>query len=218
MPVLMVAFEPSATSSPDDATAIIVRSVVANEADWRAELKFDHCERDDDGGSSKTYDVTMIDGTPYERLVAIDDRPLSSDAHQSEQQNLDREVADRRAESPAERRERIDTYTKRHERVGTLFRELANAFVFTLEGTHTIRGRTAYIINAKPRRDYEPATRDARALKGVRARFWIDSMSYHWIKLTAQVTMPVSLFGVFVRVEPGTTVELEKAPPMETCG
>jgi hypothetical protein len=42
--------------------------------------------------------------------------------------------------------------------------------------------------------------------------FWVDVETYHWIKLAARITKPVSLIGLLVRLEPGTTVELDKAP------
>jgi hypothetical protein len=45
------------------------------------------------------------------------------------------------------------------------------------------------------------------------ARFWIDPSTSQWMKITASVTRPVSIVGFhLVRVEPGTTIGIEKAP------
>ena len=90
-----------------DPLEIINRSIAANEADWRAEANYDHCEHDDDGGSVKTYDVTMIEGTPYERLVAIDGRALAVDARHDEQRKIARAMAERRDESPSDHAQRL---------------------------------------------------------------------------------------------------------------
>jgi len=38
-------------AGPLDASAIIARSIVANEADWLADPLYDRCERDDDGSA-----------------------------------------------------------------------------------------------------------------------------------------------------------------------
>ena len=179
-----------------DAVDIINRSVVANESDWRAEPNYDHCEQDDDGESVKTYDVTMIEGTPYERLVAIDGRPLPSEAQHDEVHKIARAVAERRDESPADRALRLAEYRNTHERMRELFDQLATAFDFTLKGTRHVGGGQVFDITAKPRADYQPPTLDAKALTGMTAEFWVDATSDRWTRVTAQVTQPVSLVGL----------------------
>ena len=69
----------SASAHSDDLTvnAIIERSVAATDADWKAAPDYD-CElREQDVGGNKTYDQLMILGSPYRRLVAINEEPLS---------------------------------------------------------------------------------------------------------------------------------------------
>src|SRR5579875_2647325 len=68
------------------ASEIIKRSVAVNTADWKAQPLYEHQELDlkskvDTSGTahgqqSKTYEVMMIDGSPYSRLIAIDNEPL----------------------------------------------------------------------------------------------------------------------------------------------
>lgn len=194
-----------------DAVDIISRSVAANESDWRAEPNYDHCEQDDDGESVKTYDVTMIEGTPYERLVAIDGRPLPAGAAHDEAHKIARTVAERRDESPSDRAHRLADYRNTHERMRALFDQLTTAFDFTLKGTRRVAGRRVFDIAAKPRADYQPPTLDAKALTGMTAEFWIDATSHRWMRVDARVTQPVSLVGLLVRVQPGTAITLEKA-------
>jgi hypothetical protein len=200
-----------ATATPD-VNSLLERSIAANESDWRDESGYDHWERDDSGGVVKTYHVLMIDGTPYERLVAINDQALSSSKEQDEQQKLDKVIAKRRVESKSQRAHRLAEYQRDHDRVRAMFHELGRAFTFTLHGARRVESRTVYVLAATPRSDYTPPDVDARALAGMHAEFWIDAQSFRWVKVTAEVHRPVSVFGLFVRLEPGTVLELEKAP------
>ena len=56
---------------------IIARSVEANKADWKVEPEYNYSERDTESGHTKTYDVLMILGSPYQRLTGVDGKPLS---------------------------------------------------------------------------------------------------------------------------------------------
>jgi hypothetical protein len=55
-------------------------------------------------------------------------------------------------------------------------------------------------------------SRETKVLKGMRGRLWIDEASGQWVKVQAQVIQPVSLFGFFAKVHPGTRFLLEQEP------
>ena len=206
----IVAAQPVST---ERAAEIIRQSIQKNEADWRAEPLYDHCERDDDGKGARTYDVTMIEGTPYKRLVAVNGRRLSASSARIEQLKLERATVERRMESPSARRQRLSGYRQRHMRIRSIVAELARAFTFALDGRTSLESSEVYVLNATPRPDYDPPTRDARALIGMHAVFWVDRRTHQWIRVSASVARPVSVVGFhFVRIEPGTTVEIEKVP------
>src|SRR5579875_589034 len=77
-----------------DTDTIIKKSVAVNYADWKAQTLYGHRELDvkakldsngiNHGSLSKTYEVMMIEGSPYERLVGIGNEPLSPDLQQQE--------------------------------------------------------------------------------------------------------------------------------------
>jgi hypothetical protein len=209
---LFAAVSPGNALAPQNVESIVQRSIVANEADWCAEPDYDHWERDDTGSEAKTYQVSMIDGTPYERLFEIDDQPLSAARQRDEQRKWDKVMGGRASESPSQRAHRLAAYERQHDRVRALFHELGQAFEFTFHGQRPLGSRTVYVLEATPRSDYKPSNIDARALTGMHAEFWIDTQSYHWAKVTARVHRPISFFGVLMRLEPGTFLELEKAP------
>src|SRR4051794_34632988 len=70
------------------ANEIVKRSVAANDADWRQQPGYSHQERDvnakinTDGEVSskqdKTFRVHMINGSPYNELLAVNGEPLSA--------------------------------------------------------------------------------------------------------------------------------------------
>src|SRR6185312_15629260 len=72
--------------------------------------------------------------------------------------------------------------------------------------------REAYVLRATPRRGYVPPTLEARALTGMQGTLWIDTETFQWMKVTADVTHPVSIEGVLAQVEPGTSFTLENVP------
>jgi hypothetical protein len=52
--------------------------------------------------------------------------------------------------------------------------EMIKAFIFKLDGEDTIRGHRCFVLEATHRPDYQPVSRDTRALKGMRGKMWVD--------------------------------------------
>ena len=195
-----------------DVQEIIQKSVAANEADFRAEPEFAYkvLERGPEG--SKTYEVTMIDGSPYHRLIAMNGEPLSKDAQGAEEQKQKQTVVRRRSQSPQERQKRIAGYKKDRQRDHAMMQQLVKAFTFTLIGEEKLGSFDVYHLRADPRPEYQPPSMETEVLTGMKGQLWIDKASYQWVKVTAEVVHPVSIAGFLARVEPGTQFELEKMP------
>jgi hypothetical protein len=195
-----------------DARTIIENSVHANEKDFKAAPEYNNKELDRATDGSKLYQVTMIAGTPYQKLLAVNGKPLSKKESAEETEKERREVAKRRAESQDERRERIAKYEKDRTRDHNMMNELAKAFNFTMAGKGRMAGFNVYILNAVPRPGYKPPNMDCQVLTGMQGKLWIDQKTYQWVKVTAQVIHPVSIEGFLAQVEPRTRFELEKRP------
>jgi len=174
---------------------------------------YDFFERDQQvDGSTKTYHELMILGSRYERLVAVNGKPLSPSENTQEQQKLQAEIAKRRQESPQERQERIANYEKGRKRDYQIMDQLTKAFNFTLLGEQKLGSNEVYMLKATPRPDYQPPNMDTQALKGMQGKLWIDKNTFQWVKVQAQVVHPVSIEGFLAEVEPGTRFELDKGP------
>jgi hypothetical protein len=196
-----------------DVHTIIARSVQANNVNWQRAPEYNYLEtdRDDTGTGTKTYQVMMILGSPYERLVAINGEPLSADQAQVEQRKMEQAIAARSHESPRQRAQRIARYEKERKRDHLLIEQLTNAFDFTLQGTQELGPYEVYCLKATPRPGYQPPVVQAKVLTGMEGRLWIDTKNYQWVKVEATVIHPVSIEGFLARVEPGTHFELEYA-------
>ena len=203
---------PSANVATPDVSEIIRQSVAANHRNLAASTDFDHCERVVTREGTKTYDVTMMVGTPYQRLTEINGQPLPSDDQQREQQKQDAARLARERETPDERSVRLGKYAKEDRRNRLLLDQLPQAFDFTLEGEQKIGRFDAYVLRATAKRDYQPPTLESQVLTGMEGRFWIDRNSYQWIKAEAGVVHPVTIASFLARFEPGTQFTLEQSP------
>jgi hypothetical protein len=195
-----------------DVHTIIERSVRANNADWQQAPEYDYFETDRDDQGTKTYQVTMILGSPYQRLVAVNEKPLPTDEQQAEQRKLEQAIAARRKESPRQRAQRIAKYERDRKRDHLLMEQLTVAFDFKLQGTQKLGPHEVYLLQARPRADYQPPNSQAKVLTGMEGQLWIDTKTYQWVKVEAIVVHPVSIAGFIARVEPGTRFELENVP------
>lgn len=202
-----------------DPEAIIRRSVSANEADWKAAPNFSFIEREvtikGNSKTVKTYEVLMIKGSPYNRLIAISDKPLSPAAQVQEKQKLEQEIAKRKKESPRAYAKRTAQFQKERRQDHAMLREMGQAFNFKLIGSDKLDGHEVYVLEATPRPRYQPKSRDTKVLSAMRGKLWIEKSHAHWVKVEAEVFKPVS-FGLFIaKVSPGTRFVLEQVPVSE---
>jgi hypothetical protein len=201
------------SKKPPDAKTIIEHSVQANERDWNAFPKYEFDETDYlPGGHTRTYHVTMILGSPYERLIRVDGKPLSPADDAAEQRKMQQAIETRRNESAEERTRRVSTYQRGRDRDHLLMNQLTVAFNFKVIGEQKLGPYKVFVLKAKLRPGYNPPTREAEVLTGMEGELWIDEQTFQWVKVEAHVVQPVTIEGFLARVEPGTRFELEKMP------
>jgi hypothetical protein len=205
-----------------DVSSIVRQSVAANTADWKAQPLYSHVERetknkfDSDGqvksSQAKTFQVTMIKGSPYYRLLELDNEPLTPARKQQEQDKLNREIYRRQNESSEQRQARLAKYQNDRSEEHLLMQQMVDAFTFKLSREEHVEGVDCYLLDAVPNADYRPPVEKARVLLGMKGHLWVDKAGYHWVKVEAEVTKPVQ-FGFFIaQVKSGTRFELEQAP------
>jgi hypothetical protein len=135
---------------------IVRRSVELSQKDWKRVSDYDYFERELDGSHSKTYQVRMLLGSRYRRLIAVDDKPLSPEAQAREQRLYQKTLSDREHETPEQRERRLAQHQKEISRQQPFLDQILKAFDFTLAGQETVASRRVYALKAQPRRGYRP--------------------------------------------------------------
>ena len=212
----VISFLPAAAlslrSQTPDVQAIIAKSVQANQRDFDAAPQYNNKERDRAGGDTKLYQVTMIEGTPYQRLLQVNGKPLPQTRKAEELKKEQQAKQERKSESSEQRRARIAKYQTDRTRDNNMMEQLTKAFNFTLVKQAKLRGFAVYVLKATPKTGYNPPNMDCQVLPGMQGELWIDKKTFQWVKVTARVIHPVAIEGFLARVEPGTRFELERAP------
>ena len=67
---------------------IIQKSVAANQRDFKEDPNYNYKELDRSSDGSKLYRVMMIEGTPYNRLISVNGKPLSPERDAEEEKKL----------------------------------------------------------------------------------------------------------------------------------
>ncbi len=204
------------TVPPPDAGEIVRKSVANTQMDWNAAPEYNFTERDvvvaNRARSVKTYRVIMIDGSPYNKLIAANGTPLGTAQAAAQESKLQQEVARRQHETPSQRQRRIAEYQRERRQDNDLLREMIKAMNFRVAGEEVVDGRRCFVLEGDPNPEYRPISRDTRVLRGMRGKLWIDEQQYQWVKVEAEVFRPVA-FGLFIaHVEPGTRFTLDQRP------
>ena len=210
--VLTLLAAPSPGGTTPDPNDIIQQSVGASHRNLTMAPEFDYFERQLKSDGSKTYAVTMMNGTPYRRLTEMNGQPLSADDRRREQQKEDAARAARAHEGPDERAKRLDKYARDNKRNRLIIDQVTQAFDFARENDQSVGGYDTYVLHATPRPSYQPPSLEAEVLAGMEGRFWIEQKSYQWLKVEVTVIRPVWIAGIVAKVETGTQFTLEQSP------
>jgi hypothetical protein len=159
---------------------------------------------------SRTFDVTIQEQTPYRRLIARDGKPLDAADEAAEKAKLQRNIEERRRETPSQRAKRLAEWGKRRERQRRVLREIPDAFQFTAAGTERIEGRDVWVIRAEPKLDYRARTFEGRLLGKFAGTLWIDKSEYQWAKVEASAVETVSFGWVLARLSKGASLEVRQ--------
>ena len=210
-----------ATAIPaQDARSLIVRAIEVDRQEQNLALNYTYLQRQetrsvDSSGKvksrhSKTTDVTRLEGSPYRRLVAIDDKPLPAGEERKEQDKLRTSIEERRKETPEARDQRLAEWRRRQEQRRAPVKELPDAFDFRIAGEDTISGRPVWVIDATAHPGYKPKQSLTSFLPKVKARFWIEKQGCHWLKIDMETLDTISYGGILLRLGKGGHLTIEQ--------
>ncbi|HEY2014139.1 MAG TPA: hypothetical protein VGH38_11605, partial [Bryobacteraceae bacterium] len=204
-----------------DAREIVKRSCELDQKNVEAARNYTFLQRqvesDLDGAGrpknkdTRTWDVTLQEGSPYRRLVARDDRPLTAKEQQQEQEKLQKSIELRRKETPEQRDARIADWERKRKKQREPLKELPDAFDFQLVREESLDGQAVYVIDATPKRGYKPKTTNTSFFPKVKARLWIAKSDYQWAKVEMDIMDTISFGGFLLRVNKGGHLMIEQA-------
>jgi hypothetical protein len=218
----LLLFLASATAavSQTDAREIIRRAAAADAHNWKVARNYIFSEREklrylDSQGLVRSQqvsirDMTLLDGSPYRRLVGRADRPLPPAEETKEQEKLASSIVERREQTAAQRAQRLAEYDLRPDWQREAWRELPKAFDFRLTGEEVWDGHSLYVIEATPHQGYRPPSRTARMLTHLRGKLWVDKQDYHLVKGEVEVVDTISVGLFLVRVAKGSRASFEQ--------
>ena len=174
-------------------------------------------QRDLDSGGklkkteSSTFDVTLLEGSPYRRLVARNDKPLSPKDQRKEEEKLQKSIADRRQETPEQRERRVAEWERKKQKQREPLKELPDAFTFKLTGEEALNGGVAYVIEGSPKPGYRPKSPSTAFFPKVKLHLWIDKKDYQWVKVDLESLDTITFGGFLLRLARGSHVTIENA-------
>jgi len=160
---------------------------------------------------STTFDVTLLEGSPYRRLIARNDQSLSPKDQRKEEEKLQKSIADRRKETPEQRERRVADWENKKRKQREPLKELPDAFLFKLAGEESMNGGQAFVIEGAPKPGYRPKSAATAFFPKVKLRLWIDKRDYQWVKIDIESLDTISFGGFLLRLAKGTHVVIETA-------
>jgi len=158
----------------------------------------------------RTWDITMLYGEPYSRLIKKNDQPLSEKEEKKEEEKQDKFIAERKNESEDQRHKREAKQKKEREEGRAFLRDVENAYDFRMVGDEKVDGRPAWVLEATPRKDFKPTQPHADILPKLKGRVWIDKQDYDWVKAEAEAVDTISFGWFLARVHKGSHFSFEQ--------
>jgi hypothetical protein len=205
---------------PPDVPQVLRRAIANQQQNIKVRDDYTYVERgverqlDSKGRVKKTEvetrEILWIEGTPFEKLIARDDQPLSPKEAAKEQERIEKETRKRLGETPAEREKRLRDREKRKQESREITRETLEAFDWRFAGREAVNGIPCLVIEATPRRGYRPQKKVVEILRHMTGRIWLTEDTNDLVKFDAIVTDTITVGGVLARVNKGTHLILEQ--------
>ena len=155
---------------------------------------------------TESYDIMILGGQPYAKLIQRDGKQLSPSDSKKEQTKLDQEVERRKRESENDKAK----IEKQRQEQRKFLNEVPDEFNFKLLGVEQVSGKPAWVISAEPNPGYQPKSRNAKLISKLRGKVWIDQGEYQWVKIDAEAAGKLSYGFGMLKIDPGATIQFEQ--------
>jgi len=220
MRALLLLAAAAALAPAQDAREIVRRSIDLDQGYLNLVRQYTFIERQENrqfdphgkvkDRESRTWDVTLLVGSPYRRLLARNDAPLPPKEEALEREKLRKSIEERQKETEAQRQERIAEAERRLRRQREPAQEIPDAFDLKLAGTEQINGGECWVIDATPKPGYKPRSMRAFFFPKIRARLWISKSDSQWVKVEAESIDTITFGLILARVAKGARLRIEQ--------
>src|ERR1019366_7477186 len=208
-----------AVLAAQDAREIVRRSIDAESAGVELARNYTYLERQEErelDGSGKlknlevhTYDVTLLEGSPYRRLVALNDQPVTPKEQKKEEEKLRQSNAARSQETEPQKQQRIADWCRKQEKQREPMHEIPDAFDLRMLPDESLDGRAMWVVDAMPKAGYKPKVKSAFFFPRVKMRFWIDRKDYQAVKAEIETIDTIAWGGIVARLAKGDRLTFE---------
>ena len=208
-----------AVLAAQDARDIVRRSIGVEWAGVEVARNYTYLEREETrelDGSGKlkhrevhTYDVTLLEGSPYRRLMALNDQPLTAKEQQKEEEKLRQSNAARSQETEPQKQQRIADWCRKQEKQREPMHEIPDAFDLRMLPDESLDGRAMWVVDAMPKAGYKPKVKSAFFFPRVKMRFWIDRKDYQAVKAEIETIDTIAWGGIVARLAKGDRLTFE---------
>jgi hypothetical protein len=211
----------AALAAADDPKEIVRHALQRNAHNDEISRQYTFLQRNDvrtlDGSGKlkrrelQTFDVTLLEGSPYHRLVQRDDKPLPPAEEKKQQEQLKASIDQRRKETPEQRQQRIAEWDRKRKQERENLREVPDAFDFHLAGEERIDGVPVWVIDGVPHPGFKPKSREAGYFPKIKGRIWVAKSDYTPVKISIETLDTISIGAFLVRLAKGGRIGVEFA-------
>jgi hypothetical protein len=161
-------------------------------------------KQDEKGTTTKEIVETKDGGVA--RLIAKNDKPLTSDEEKAELERLDNLLAHPEIQEHRHKREQEDSG-----RADEMIKLLPDAFLYTYVGMVPGPNGPAYRLTFRPNPDFHPPDREAEVYHGMEGELWLDQGQERIIKLDAHLIDDVNFgWGILGKLYKGGSLTIEQ--------
>jgi hypothetical protein len=158
---------------------------------------------------SFTYDVMLLEGAPYRRLIQRNDLPLTPQEQRREDAELKKKQELRRKETPEERRRLQQRSEGELRKERQEMNQILDGFDLRLVGEEEIDGMPVWVVDGAPRPGFKGTGRTAYVFMRMKGRIWVSKSDYQPVKIDAEAIDTISIGGIMARIDKGTRFHLE---------
>ena len=184
----------------------VVARAAKNELAPGSHHPFRYTLRKVDDGKITTKEIIETKDGDVARLIAIDDKPLSTDAEAAEIQRLQTLLAHPEIQAHRQKKEQADA-----DRANEMIRLLPTAFLYKFEGMVEGPNGPCYRLSMRPNPNFDPPDREAEVYHGMAGELWIDQKQERMVKLNVHLIGDVNFgWGIVGKLYQGGTIAVSQ--------